>query len=194
MNREDFKGLSDIERVDFFMSEYREGNLHSDIVKKHGLAKNTVADTFKRNGYLYNKSIGQYVLQKCDESVATIECLESNTKVIPNKAVVQKSYNDVTLKAEMINTISWVKEQQEKQQEQEQLFEWIRKQINNENIIEVCKLEIDEQATKGEVVGRTFKAYSDVLDKFNKFCEGYTYKKQDILSQALLEFLNKYDG
>ncbi|KMT22312.1 hypothetical protein [Clostridium cylindrosporum] len=194
MNREEFKSLSDIERIEFFISQYEQGHSHSDIVKEHGLAKNTVADTFKRNGYVNDKAIGQYVLQKYDESATTIECYESNTKVTQKKAVVQKSYNDVTLKAEMINTISWVKEQQEKQQEQEELFAWIRKQMNNENIIEISKLDISDEATKGEVVGKTFKVYDDVLDRFNKFCNNYTYKKQDILSQALHEFLNKYNN
>lgn len=183
MDRKEFKSLSDKERIEFFQSEYKKNTLHNDIIKLYGLAKNTVADTFKRNGYVYNKASCRYVFQEYDES---------NTKVIPKEEVTLK-YNDNTLKKEMMNIISWIKEQQDKQSENEELLSWIKKQRDNENIIELSKLEISETAIIGEVTGKTFKVYDDVLNRFNKFCGKCTYRKQDILSQALHEFLSKYD-
>lgn len=184
MDRKEFKSLSDKERIEFFESEYEKGILHNQILKLYGLAKNTVADTFKRNGYTYDRSLRRYILKEYDKS---------NTKVVPKEEVTLKYYNDNTFKKEMINIISWVKEQQKKQEENEELLAWIKRQRDNENIVELSKLEISETAITGEVVGKTFKVYDEVLNRFNVFCNKCTYRKQDILSQALHEFLNKYD-
>lgn len=183
MDRKEFKSLSDKERIEFFESEYEKNILHNEILKSYDLAKNTVADTFKRNGYAYDKSLGKYILNEYYESV---------TKVIPKQEATQKYYNDSTLEKEMMNIISWVKEQKEKQAENEELLNWVKRQRDNENIIELSKLEISETAITGEVVGKTFKAHDVVLNRFNEFCDKSTYRKQDILSQALYDFLNKY--
>ena len=127
MDRKEFKSLSDKERIEFFESEYEKGILHNQILKLYGLAKNTVADTFKRNGYAYDRSLGRYTFKEYDKS---------NTKVVPKEEVILKYYNDNTFKKEMINIISWVKEQQKKQEENEELLAWIKRQRDNENIVD----------------------------------------------------------
>lgn len=46
---------------------------------------------------------------------------------------------------------------------------------------------------EGEAVSRTFVLYPNVLQKYVKFCEAHrAYRRQDILSKALTEFMNKY--
>lgn len=47
---------------------------------------------------------------------------------------------------------------------------------------------------EGEAVNRTFVLYPNVLDRYVSFCEGHrAYRRQDIISKALTEFLDRYE-
>lgn len=199
MDRTNFKKLSDIERISFFLDEYKKGLIHNEVIKQYGLARNTVADTFKRNNYTYDKELLIYISNNKDISKESIKYYKSSTKVLPDKneqntKVTQKYYNNSIAKEEVVNVIGWVKDQQEKQEEYEKLFNYVREQIKKDNIIELPKLEIEKDALKGKAIGKSMKVYTDVLNDFDAFCNKSEFKKQDILSQALLEFLKKYNN
>lgn len=199
MNKDKFKNLTAKERIEFFKSEYIRGKTNAEIVKEYGLAKETVRNTFKSNGYVFDKTKSQYMLQKDDESntnecAATLVSDKSTPEVIQTipQEILQKSYDDNILKTEMISALSWIKEQQEKQSEYDEIIAYVKKQMKHENIIEVPNLEIDTNITEDEVIVRSFRVYEKTLNEFNRFCKGYTHKKQDMFNQALHEFIEKY--
>ena len=202
MDRTIFKSLGDTERVEWFMQQYEMDKKHSEIVKEFGLAKNTVADTFKRNGYTYNKSLGKY------ENIDNITCdnITSYNDVTLNQhisnikgggenetEVVATLELDINLQNDLVNMISWYKEQKEQQEELQDLLVWYRDNKNNENIIEVPQLEIDKNILNGEVKTRSFTIHTSILNMFNEFATNKPYSKQDLLGQALLEFIRKYN-
>ena len=45
---------------------------------------------------------------------------------------------------------------------------------------------------EGKVVTRSYKIYEDVQKEFAEFCASSKYRVQDILTQAIKEFLEKY--
>lgn len=74
----------------------------------------------------------------------------------------------------------------------------------NNNIIEWFKNEKAASTKKGvvmeldkfedQIVNRTFMVYNNILDKNINFCDRHReFKKQDIISQALAEFIEKYE-
>ena len=56
------------------------------------------------------------------------------------------------------------------------------------------ELEIDEDILKGEIVQKSYKLNKEIAKRFSDYCKelrGSGIKSQDVLSLALLEFLNK---
>lgn len=45
----------------------------------------------------------------------------------------------------------------------------------------------------GEIIGKTFKTYKNVTDKFLGFCDKHKeYTQRDLVAMALLEYVQKY--
>ena len=68
---------------------------------------------------------------------------------------------------------------------------WYKKQTNT-NIIEVPELNINNIKLNGEVITRSFKMYKVIAEDFSKFAENRKEKQKDLISIAILEFINKY--
>lgn len=79
----------------------------------------------------------------------------------------------------------------------EELFkviEWFKKQQCEDKIIEIPELKIYKDKLKGEVKVTTIRVYSEIKNKFQEFIRKFPeYKSQDLYSQALVEFMMKYD-
>lgn len=74
------------------------------------------------------------------------------------------------------------------------VIEWFNKKQREENIIDVPELKINKNKFDDEVKITTIRLYSNVKEDFKEFIKKYPeYKSQDIYSQALLEFMDKYN-
>ncbi|MCY6372800.1 hypothetical protein [Clostridium ganghwense] len=191
MNREEFKSMSDKERIAWVCKEYNKGKTTAQIIKEYNLAKNTLGDTFRRNGYASDKSVGQYVINSSQHVNITQNQHKPNI-IVENKKEIHKNIFPEEIKENLLQMIEWYKKQKEKEDEREQIFEWIKKNMQNKDLIEVPEITIDKQQLRGEVKTRSFTIYSDVLQKFNNFCSNQPYSKQDLLSMALLEYIDRY--
>lgn len=61
------------------------------------------------------------------------------------------------------------------------------------NVIEVPKIEINKKKAAGNVITRSFRIYDGVLKDFLKFAEKHDqFTIQDLLSQAVIEFIEHY--
>lgn len=61
------------------------------------------------------------------------------------------------------------------------------------NVIEVPKIEINKKKAAGNVITRSFRIYEGVLKDFLKFAEKHDqFTIQDLLSQAVIEFIEHY--
>lgn len=54
---------------------------------------------------------------------------------------------------------------------------------------ETIELKIDSKELKGEQKAINVKVYEKILKRFDKFADKSNFRKQDLISQALLEFL-----
>ncbi|HHS9374786.1 TPA: hypothetical protein ACTWRU_003733, partial [Clostridioides difficile] len=71
-----------------------------------------------------------------------------------------------------------------------EVYSWYESQSSNK-VVEADKLKIND--FEGDTVTRSYKIYEDVQKDFVAFCEANKkYKVQDIISQALFEFIEKY--
>ena len=72
-----------------------------------------------------------------------------------------------------------------------EMLEYYKNRIKN--VIEIPKIEINKKKVSGPVITRSFRIYEAVLKDFVKFAEKHNqYSMQDLLSQSILEFIEKY--
>lgn len=72
----------------------------------------------------------------------------------------------------------------------EEMLNWYN---NQKNVIDPVELKVDANRLTGEVKTTTVRLYNDVWKQFGEFMSSYKeYKSMDLISMALLEFMDKY--
>lgn len=91
----------------------------------------------------------------------------------------------------LMNMISTYEDISGKMDKLDEMIQWYEMQ---KSVIDVTPPKLEIPPTNQEVVSRSFKVYTDVMEDFSKFCKNNNnYKVQDIISFALREFMDKYD-
>lgn len=182
MDKKEFDLLSITEQVEFINEQLNKGDSLTNICKNIGIGRTTLRDRFTKAGYKFNAELKQYICNtdakeyNCNTNILQTEIVEykSNTNILNNKENKEKLIN-------LINEYDTIRE----------LIEWYHKQ---KNIVELPELKIDKSKLTGEIKTTTIRLYSNVWDKFKFFSEKYPeYKAMDLISMALIEFMEKYD-
>lgn len=176
MNKLEFDKLDLIQQINYI--NQATGTL-TDICKSIGIGRSTVAERFKRQGYIYNKDIGQYYL--------------SNTIVIQS----QQNNVKVSTKPRREPTNVYQNELIELAENKDALMEMLREyKRDKEIIIEIPQLDLNKLPLehKSNIVNKSVKVYEKVYELFNELCDSYSsHKKQDMISLALWEFIERYN-
>lgn len=178
MDRSTFDRLSTMDQIDYINKQLLEGHTLTNICKDINIGRTTIRDRFKKVGYEYNQKTKIY------ESIIEIISIENIKKQdSSNKVVVADADNHLGLK----DILSNFNEMDIKLNE---VYSWYKSQ-SSLKVVEADKLKIND--FKGDTVTRSYKIYEDVQKDFVTFCEvNKKYKVQDIISQALFEFIEKY--
>jgi len=169
------------------------------FIRQFGINRKDFSETIKDTSIEYNKSTFFY------DTVSSEKVIFSTTKV--NSEQVNKSSWKVT------STKSLGKQEPRQQLQSipkdisqlpnefkellsltgdlKEMVVWYKKQTNT-NIIEVPELNINNIKLNGEVITRSFKMYKEIAEEFSKFAENRKEKQKDLISIAILEFINKY--
>jgi len=66
-------------------------------------------------------------------------------------------------------------------------------EAKHKNVVEVPELKLSQKHLTGEIIVKSFRIYTDIIKKFENFANKHSqYKTQDLVSQALLEFIERY--
>ena len=133
------------------------------------------AEVLKKNTKVSNKSntkVGTQENKGLNESVTFVESKEIQLFKNPNTF---KAFEEIlNMKSKMAEVIDWYEKKQK-------------------NVIEIPELKINARALHGKLVLKTYKLYETAIKKITDFIEKHPqYKQQDIISQALIEFAEKY--
>ena len=191
MNKTEFNSLEVLEQIEYINKSLLEGNTLTNVCKTIGIGRSTIRDRFKKVSYEYNKSINQY------ESI--VEIIEAETiapaganKPIKEdiKPVIQQSSNLVVGTDNEILT-SLINNYDDMNNKLNEMYNWYKLQSSNK-VVQTEKFKVDD--FEGDIVVRSYKLYEPIQKDFLEFCKrNNKYKVQDVLSQALKEFLDKYN-
>lgn len=191
----DFINKSFNNQLEILNNLLSDGLTVKEVRANLGIGEKALQKIIKKNGYKYDQRQKKYISNT--EVVKSNTSNESVEKYIDNEGY--QNNIPVTFRSEeyykLLEMIKNYDDMITKSKQIDQVYEWYKKKILDENIIdiEIPKLQILDNVEQKEIVTRSFKLYADVNKDFKSFCNKSNYKAQDIVSVALREFLDKYD-
>ena len=172
--------LDIIEQIHFINEKLKEGYSLSRLDKENIISsRKTISNRFKKIGYELNKDTNQYEsiisIVEGDKSEDKEPILESSNKVVRGDQANNKLLEEIILKyADMNDKL-------------EEVYNWYLKSSDK-----VVSDDLKIHDFEGEVVTRSYKIYEPIQKEFAEYCSSSKYRVQDLISQALKEFLEKY--
>ncbi len=162
MNKEEFNKLGLKDQLDFVNVELEKKSL-TKISDEIKISRKTLRNRFDKFGYVYDKQSNKYIIKSTSKDEEGLNNT-NNTNVLFNK----------------IESL-------------ERRIEVLEDELNNSKT-ELIKLkEINIKSLEGETVSRCYRLNKEVQNEFSDFCKrNSSYKVQDILGSALVEFMEKY--
>ncbi|MFT5875651.1 MAG: hypothetical protein ACI8WT_004645 [Clostridium sp.] len=189
-------------------SRSKEDKISTDkFIKQFGINRKNFSETIKDTDIKYNRSTFFYDIGSNGQvnflttKVNLEEVNKSSEKVNVTKPMEkQKVYQETTksrpkeIQSIPMNTVALPAEFKEILSltgDLKEMLSWYRKQTNT-NIIEISELNINNPKLSGEVVTRSFKMYKEIAEDFSEFADSRKETQKDLISLALVEFINKY--
>ncbi|WP_298846124.1 hypothetical protein [Clostridium sp.] len=177
------------------------------FIRQFGINRKDFSETIKETNIVYNKSTFFYDTESSEKVIfsTTKVNYEQLNKGIVNPAYAEPLENQephqqtTQINLKEIQSIpkntfelpTEFKELLSLTGDLKEMVGWYKKQTNT-NIIEVPELNINDIKLNGEVITRSFKMYKGIAEEFSTFAENRKEKQKDLISIAILEFINKY--
>lgn len=193
------------EQIDYLNSRISKGETVKEIYTDLKIPRDIYRAYIKDNGYKYNQKDKIYKkstdveimvndsgksLHKGNYKISTP--VESN-KNASNTEVEYKLYNsrEIVVDKEQFNLMLKSYKEIEKMNEKlDKVYQWYEKE---HEVIDVTPQELKIDKFEGKAMPRSYKFYPDIQNDFIEFCKKHKqYKSQDIICQALKEFMEKY--
>lgn len=196
MNKEEFNKLEILAQIDYINKQLENNNSITSVCKELGIGRSTIRDRFKKVDYIYSKDLNTYihnnnitdVLQVnidysngCVSSVIDKENNSNNTDVIREDTVTEIiNKSDEEIKNNLLDLVN----------NYDVLKDIIELHRRNTSVIkQQIVIDVDDDESKLA----TLRVKAKVLEQFKEFCNNNKqFKKVDLLSQAIKEFIEKY--
>lgn len=197
MNKEEFNKLEVLDQITYINNQLENNCSVTSVCKSIGIGRSTVRDRFKKSNFSYSKDSNKYVHNKyiTDVIQTNIEadngCVSSDIKKENNNnitGVIQKdtvteiiNKSDEEIKNNLLDLVN----------NYDVLKDIIELHRRNTSVIKQ-QVVIDIEESDSQLA--TLRVNRKVLEQFNEFCKNNKqYKKVDLLSQAMKEFIEKYN-
>lgn len=210
MDKLTFNKLDILSQLEYINNTLAKGESLRTISTKLAMSKTTIRDRFIKHGYVFNKELKQYKKDneykdntsifpdniKKDKKPGEVKKYKENTNIlqlknINNKIVVPKDeykenaniFKDNEINEKILRLVP-------KYTDIEEMLTWYN---NQKNIVEAIELKINSDRLTGDVKTTTIRLYTDVWSDFREFSEKFKeYKSMDLVSMALVEYMDKY--
>lgn len=181
------------------------------FIRKFGISRKNFSETIKGTEIRYNKSTFLYNIPEVN-SLTTKVNFDKNyrsskkinltglleTKEVPE--IQAKDIEDITIsKKQNIHSVPEyiLEEPQELKEllslssELKEMLNWYKKQSST-LAAGISQINLNNKNLQGEVITRSYKMYKSVADDFKKFTSSRKESVKDLVSLAILEFVDKY--
>lgn len=190
MTKDNYNKMSVSDRVSYINDKLKEGSTLSVIASEINISRKTIGKPFIANGYIFNKSLKQYVN---DENYRHTTNVVPASKTIVNKPVPRHEYKTSINVFKSKEATDKILDIIDKHDNIEEMLEWYNKQKNIINV-DLSELKINNDKLQGKVKVTTVRVYDDVWEHFKNFMDTYKeFKSMDLISMAFIEYINKYE-
>lgn len=191
MNKTEFNSLEVLEQIEYINKSLLEGSTLTNICKSIGIGRSTIRDRFKKVSYEYNKSINQYESIVEIIETETIAPIRTNKHIKEDTSTVLQQGSNKVVEANKEVLTHMINNYDDNLSKLNEIYNWYKLQGSNK-VVRTDKININD--FEGDIVVRSFKLYEPIQKDFLEFCKkNNKYKVQDILCQALKEFMEKYN-
>lgn len=192
MTKEEFNALEVLKQIEYINKELKNNVSITGVCKVIGVGRSTIRDRFKKLNYVFDKDVNKYVLAEENNVCNTDIVAENNgcttsVKDVETIKVVKEGVLEIIEKSDdeiKNNLLDLAKNY-------ELLLEIMDTHRRNTSVIkQQIVINLDEAESKLS----TLRVNSKVLEDFNLFCDrNKHFKKVDLLSQALKNFIDQYN-
>lgn len=180
MDKTAFNKLKLQEQVQYINDQLVLGLSVTKVCESIGIDRSTVRKRFKNGGYTFNKDLNLY-----EGDILT----EENIKEIASKPI-KKPQKVRTIADDMIALEDRIRALEKQMRALENKVD--TQAINTGNTTNANATELELLEFDADTVTRAYRLYEDVQKEFKIFCKKHSeHKVQDIISTALVEFMNK---
>lgn len=209
LTKDEFKELDIDKQIKYLNDRLSEGQTVIRIREDLGIGEKWLQRIMKDNGYKYNQKERLY--KKSTDVETNNKHVENEQNNISNKnfynnstpvesitngsgteleAKVYNSREIVVDKEEYKIMLKSFKEIEKMNEKLEAVYKWYEKE---HEVIDITPQELKIDKFEGKAIPRSYKFYPDIQNDFIEFCKKHKqYKSQDIICQALKEFMDKY--
>lgn len=167
-----------------------QGISRHDIKDRLGYKRlDSVTRIMTERGYTIDKSLDKYIINKDDKSM--INVIDNNYKDVE---LVDDKGMTISIQQDLKTNIIGLANDYDKIQE---VLKWFENKSDDKGmteVIEVINEGIKINIPKSETIRTTIRINKEVWDKFDEFSkENNEFNKQDLIAQALLEYMNKFE-
>lgn len=202
INKESFNNMSILDQIYYINNLLETGETLNNICNNMPIAKKTLRNRFKKEGYIFNKNLRQYIQDIPEEAsesqikgqINIIDVLENNSEHSKHPESTERtdkpeeqSLKDVYLRLEqMQKEINLIKQNNINNQ---------TTAANKNNLSDKINTRLEQLRKGGESVSRVYRINPEIQKEFKSLCKkhlGDGINISDIVSLCMLEFIEKY--
>ena len=191
MNKDKFDKLDISKQVEYFNIQLSNNNSITSVCKEIGIGRSTIRERFKNHRYIYDKDLKQYIYNELSEVAITMD-ITDDTQMLSNQITDVAQCNIDTINEIITITDTDIKNNLlELANNYNDIMNMLENYRRNTSVIKQ-QIVIDIEDAESKLT--TLRVNRKVLSEFNKFCEkNKQFKKVDLLSQALKNFMEQHD-
>lgn len=192
MTKEQFNTLDVLKQIDYINEQLNNNKSITIVCKELGVGRTTIRDRFKKINYIYDKESNAYVLKELNNN-CNIDVIDINNGC--NTSVESTEVTEVSKEKGVLDIIEKSDEEIKNNLiELAQNYELLKEIIDiHKRNTSVIKQQIIINLEEPESKLTTLRVNKKILNEFNEFCDNNKqFKKVDLLSQALKNFIEQY--
>ena len=179
MNKEQFNNLDFMEKIEYLNNKLKEGQTVIRIREDIGIGEKALQREVKANGYRYNSKTKQYM--------TTTEILPT---IVADKTIIAGNENTFVVPKQQKQILGYLENNFEVLQEFLEKYKSTTRATTEITTNHIVINLVDDKHLNPKP--KSIRINEFVYQDWQQFCETKHYSKQDLISMALKEYMNKY--
>lgn len=188
MNKDQFNKLEFIEKIEYLNNKLREGQTVIRIREDIGIGEKALQREIKANGYRYNNKERQYIPTTETTTKSTTEILPT---IVEEKNTSSGDTNTFVVPKQQQQILGYLESNFEVLQEFLEKYKSTTKSTTEITTNHIVINLVDDKHLNPKP--KSIRINEFVYQDWKKFCETKHYSKQDLISMALKEYMEKYN-